>query len=138
MAMLKENAYMRIITGAAIAALLAVGILAAPAEAKTKKPPVVVFTQNGSGTAQTAVFKVPSSWNLAWTYDCSKSLGSTGNFIVSIYDFYGQKSQLDFDNQGVNQLGASGAGTEHYYSGGNKKYLKIVSECDWGVTVTKK
>jgi hypothetical protein len=94
-------------------------------------------TQNGSGTATTSSFKVPSSWNLGWSYDCSQNLGGQGNFIVDIYDDYGQKSQPDFDNQGINQLGAKGQGVEHYHSGGNSKFLKIGSECPWTVTVTK-
>lgn len=130
---------MRKVWAVLIAVVLALGLTAGTAEAAKKpKKTVVVFQQIGSGTAQTAVFKVPSTWNLTWSYDCTQFLGGRGNFIVSIYDFYGQNSQLDLDNQGVNQLGASGKGTEHYYSGGNKKYLKIVSECSWGVLVTKK
>lgn len=112
--------------------------MAGPAEAKKKpKPPVAVFTQTGQGTATTSSFKVPSNWDMIWSYDCS-AFGTTGNFFVTIYDDYGQDSTLDFDNQGVNQLGAGGKGVDHYHSGGNKKFLKVISECSWAVLVTKK
>jgi hypothetical protein len=94
-----------------------------------------IFTQAGTGTAQTATFKVPNNWDFAWHYDCS-NFGTSGNFSVQIYDYYGNNSQLDLDNQGVNQLGPSGTSTEHYHSGGNTKFLKIDSECAWTVTVT--
>jgi hypothetical protein len=103
----------------------------------TKAPAGPIFTQSGSGTATTSSFKVPSSWDLGWSYDCTQTFGGQGNFAVDIWDDYGQKSQTDFDNQGVNQLGANGSGTEHYHSGGNTKFLKILSECPWTVTVTK-
>lgn len=109
-----------------------------PATTTTTAPPGPLFTQTGSGTAQTATFKVPNNWNLAWTYDCTSTFGGTGNFIVEIYDYYpNSKSALDLDNQGVNQLGAQGKATDHYHSGGNTKYLSISSECPWTVTVTK-
>jgi hypothetical protein len=105
--------------------------------ATTKAPAGPIFTQSGTGTATTDKFKVPSDWNLAWHYDCSNFLGGSGNFIVTIYDYYGQNSQLDLDNQGVNQVGHGGDGVEHYHSGGNTKYFQINSECGWTVTVTK-
>jgi hypothetical protein len=109
---------------------------AAPPPA-TKAPAGPIFTQSGTGTATTDKFKVPSDWNLAWHYDCSNFPLGTGNFIVMIYDYYGQNSALDLDNQGVNQVGHGGDGVEHYHSGGNTKYFQINSECGWTVTVTK-
>jgi hypothetical protein len=102
----------------------------------TTAPAAAIFEQTGSGTANTANFRVPDDWDLAWTYDCSKFPGGTGNLIVMIYD-NDDGQQLDFDNQGVNQLGQNGAGTEHYHSGGNQKFLKVVSTCDWTIKVTK-
>jgi len=112
--------------------------------ATTKAAAGPIFTQNGSGTATTATFKVPNSWDLAWSYDCSGFPGGTGNFITTNYDLTGSAGgdaasggNIDFDNQGINQLGASGSGVEHYHSGGNTKYIKVVSLCGWTLTVTK-
>lgn len=96
-----------------------------------------IFTQSGTGTATTSSFKVPSTWDLAWSFDCSQNVINTGLFSVSIYDDYGQDSTLDFDNQGVNQSGAGTNGVEHYHSGGNTKFLKIIATCPWTVTVAK-
>jgi hypothetical protein len=117
---------------------------APPTAAPVTVPAGPIFTQTGSGTATTASFKVPNSWDMAWSYDCANFYGGSGNFIVSIYDLTGSAGgtassggSLDFDNQGLNQLGANGSGVEHYHSGGNTKYLKIISECNWTVTVTK-
>ena len=101
-----------------------------------------IFTQAGSGTATTASFKVPNNWDFAWTYDCS-NFGGQGNFATTNYDLTGaitgngNGGAIDFDNQGVNQLGARGSGVEHYHSGGNTKYIKVISECAWTITVTK-
>jgi hypothetical protein len=80
---------------------------------------------------------VPNDWDLAWHYDCSGFAAGTGNFIITIYDYYPGHAQPDFDNQGVNQLGAGGQSVEHYHSGVNTKYLEIVSECPWKLTITK-
>jgi Protein of unknown function (DUF2510) len=124
------------------------GAPAATPTAPPTAPPATVpagpiFTQTGSGTATTASFKVPNSWDMAWTYDCA-NFGTSGNFVVSIYDLTGSAGgteesggSVDFDNQGVNQLGANGSGVEHFHSGGNTKYLKVISECNWTLTVTK-
>jgi Protein of unknown function (DUF2510) len=113
-----------------------------PAAAPATAPAGPIFTQSGSGTATTATFKVPNNWDFAWTYDCSNA-GGTGNFITENWDYNGAVSgnrnggAMDLDNQGVNQLGPSGQGVEHYHSGGNTKYMKVNSECNWTLTVTK-
>jgi hypothetical protein len=87
---------------------------------------------------------VPNSWDFTWSYDCSNFPGGTGNFLTTNYDLTGSAGgtaasggNIDFDNQGVNQLGKLGNGVEHYHSGGNTKYIKVVSECNWTITVTK-
>ena len=103
----------------------------------TAAPAGPIFTQSGTGTATTGSFKVPSSWDLAWSFDCSQSVINTGLFNVQIYDDYGQNSQPDLDNQGINQTGAGTSGVEHYHSGGNTKFLKVIGSCPWTVTVTK-
>jgi hypothetical protein len=73
----------------------------------------------------------------AWRrFTAARAIEYSGNLIVMIYD-NDDGQQLDFDNQGVNQLGQNGAGTEHYHSGGNQKFLKVVSTCDWTIKVTK-
>ncbi len=112
--------------------------------ATTVAPAGPIFTQTGSGTATTASFKVPNQWNFTWSYDCTASSIGTGNFITANYDLTGSLGgnassggSLDIDNQGVNQVGPKGAGVEHYHSGGNTKYVKVISECPWTITVTK-
>jgi Protein of unknown function (DUF2510) len=116
-----------------------------PAATKTtaaRAPAGPIFTQSGSGTATTATFKVPNNWDFAWSYDCS-NWGSSGNFITENWDYNGAVSgngnggATDLDNQGVSQLGPGGQGVEHYHSGGNTKYMKVTSECNWTLTVTK-
>jgi len=96
-----------------------------------------IFALRQTGTATTSSFKVPSNWDLAWSYDCSRFLDGRGNFFVLIYDDDGQQSRLDIDNQSVSQLGRAGRGVEHYHSGDTTKFLKIASPCAWKVTVTK-
>lgn len=95
----------------------------------TPTPAGPIFQQTGSGGTTTAPFQAPSTWTLNWTYDCA-AFGSQGNFQVYVF----QGSSLDFSDNGPNQLGASGTGSTHFYSGGNL-HLEINSECDWTVAV---
>jgi hypothetical protein len=80
------------------------------------------ISASGSGSHSTQTFKVPSTWNLAWSYDCS-SFGGSGNFAVDVQGA---------DVLGVNELGNGGSGTESYHSGGTV-WLEIDSECSWQV-----
>jgi len=123
--------------------LLAVIVIVAVPIAKNVAPIPLgpIAKQSGSGSATIATFNVPNNWDLAWSYDCSK-LGTSGNFAITNYDYNGaitgngNGGAVDLDNQGINQHGNSGQGTEHYHSGGNK-YIKVISECAWTLTVTR-
>lgn len=101
----------------------------------TAAGPTVVFQKTGSGSATTESFGVKDEWALGWNYDCSK-FGNSGNFIVQISQPPGKVgvNVLSHD-QGVNQLGASGASVEHYHYGGTI-YLQVISECSWSIKVT--
>jgi hypothetical protein len=103
----------------------------------TTLPPPLIFQQSGSGTARTHVFEVPSDWDLGWVYDCSNFVGGQGSFIVEIYDYYGRRSKLDLDNRAINRFGTMGRGMQHFRSGGNKKFLKVASGCNWTLVTTK-
>jgi hypothetical protein len=92
--------------------------------------PQVLLDVSGSGTKQTQKFTTSGDWTLAYTYDCSSSLGGQGNFIVTIYNADGSP---DYNDTTVNQLGTSGSDTEYYYDSGTH-YLSIDSECSWHVT----
>lgn len=84
------------------------------------------ITGDGAHTSQ--VFTVPDEWVLAYSYDCS-AMGGQGNFQVDISNADGSLS----DNQGVNELAASGNTSQNYHSGGSL-YLQINSECHWHIT----
>jgi len=104
---------------------------AAPTTTTTAASPVptVVWTQSGSGQSSGAQFTIPSNakgWNEVWTYDCS-AFGSSGNFITTVNGFGGAAGTTD---QGVNELGANGSGTEHYYDTGTFS-IDVNSECNW-------
>jgi hypothetical protein len=93
----------------------------------------VLVNQSGSGQASLAQFAVSNpAWDLDWSYDCS-SFGQSGNFIV---DVMGSGSAADTTDSGVNQLGSSGQGVEHYYDQGTFQ-LVIDSECSWAVKVVE-
>ena len=102
-----------------------------PAASPVPSPsPQVLLNISGSGTKTTQKFTTSGDdWDLAWTYNCA-SFGGNGNFIVDIKKGDGTES----DNQGVNQLGAKGADTEHFHAGGTF-YLEVTSECSWTVKV---
>lgn len=86
---------------------------------------------SGSGIQNTRTFTVPASWQVQYSFDCS-SFGTSGNFIVSVYNVDGSPS---LDNiADVNRLSLSGNGTQYYYVGGTY-YLSVNSECDWSIAV---
>ena len=78
----------------------------------------------------TTQFHTPSTWHLNWHYDCS-SFGNSGNFIVDVKNADGS---TDFTASAVNQLGAGGDGTQHYFGDDGTHYLDVNSECAWTVT----
>ena len=88
----------------------------------------VLFSGSGSGIESTRPFTVPASakgWHVNWTYNCA-SFGMAGNFDFDVY----QGTQLDFNDNGPNQVGMKGSGTEHYYDTGTF-HLETNSECAW-------
>ncbi|MCM3922026.1 hypothetical protein ND748_10195 [Frankia sp. AiPs1] len=104
------------------------GAAAQQAPATTAAAPAVLLQEQGSGTKTTAQFTTAGAWTFDWTYDCS-AFGTQGNFAVIVTKDSGNK--LTTDN--VNQLGAKGASTEHFYDKGTF-HLEIISECAWTVT----
>jgi hypothetical protein len=90
----------------------------------------VLFSQSASGISSTTPFTVPAAakgWHVNWTYNCS-NFGSSGNFTFDVE----QGTSLDFNDEGPNELGANGSGTEHYYDTGTF-HLSVNSECTWTV-----
>lgn len=102
-----------------------------PTPAPVPVQPQTVMSISGSGSKSTQTFTVNDSWQMQWSYDCS-STGGQGNFQVFIFTGAGAMSE---DNEGVNQLGASGSDTEYYHTGGSY-YLEVNSECNWNIKVT--
>ncbi|WP_261562659.1 hypothetical protein [Frankia tisae] len=100
---------------------------AAQAPAITAAAPAALLQEQGSGTKNTAQFTTGGAWTLDWSYDCS-AFGGQGNFVVMVNKDSGDK--LTTDN--VNQLGAKGTSTEHFYDKGTF-HLQIISECAWTV-----
>jgi hypothetical protein len=98
-----------------------------------------LFFLGGTGNATTDQFRVPDDWDLTWHFDCGGRYSGQGSFVVTIYDVDSDDgSAVDTDNQGIMQIGRnSGAATEHYHSGGNKKFLEITSLCAWDVVITR-
>jgi hypothetical protein len=92
--------------------------------------PQVLLDLSGNGTKTTQKFTAGGDWDLNWSYDCS-NFGYQGNFIVMIYDGNGS---LSFSNTGINQLGMSDSGVEHYHNRGTY-YLVVNSTCSWKVQV---
>jgi hypothetical protein len=80
---------------------------------------------------------VPSSakgWDETYTYDCTSfDAVNGGNFITSITGFGGAQFTTD---SGVNELGVSGQGVEHYFDTGTFN-IAVDTECPtWTDTVT--
>jgi hypothetical protein len=98
-------------------------------KAEANEPnPVVLYKISGTGTDASPKFQAPDVWTLTWAYDCRKSLGGEGNFIVTLEGFEGVSPGV------VDQLGPRGAGTESIHGGGTG-YLTIISAgCGWSVT----
>lgn len=88
----------------------------------------VLLDKSGSGINTTPKFSAASDWQIVWSYDCA-SFGSSGNFIVTVYDADGSLSDV-----AVNELGAKGSDTTNEHQGGTY-YLQVNSECKWHVIV---
>src|SRR5450759_45859 len=91
----------------------------------------VTYTSAQIGSSgNTPQFSQSGNWTLAWSYNCSNR-GSAGNFIVHINQPPGD---LASDN-GPNELGMSGSGTDSYFDTGVFS-LSVNSGCDWSITVS--
>lgn len=88
------------------------------------------FSSSQTGlSGNTQQFSEATTWNLAWSYDCS-NIGQQGNFIVGIVQPPGDQSV----DQGPNELGTGGSGTDTYTDTGVFS-LAIISDCQWTITV---
>ena len=100
---------------------LTVTVLASPAGADS-----ATYSSSQIGTSgDTPSFNQSGPWTLSWSYNCA-GFGTTGNFIVNVNN--------SIADQGVNELGNGGSGTDYYYDSGTFS-LSVLSECDWSVTV---
>ena len=89
------------------------------------------YTSTQIGTSgDTPQFSQTGNWTMAWSYNCS-SFGSAGNFSVTVNQPSGDLTE---DN-GPNELGLSGSGTDYYTDTGAFS-LSVISECDWSITVS--
>lgn len=111
------------------AGLACVGFLVV-AQAEPAGADTVTFTSAGVGSSgTTASFNQSGPWTLSWTYSaCS---GGQSNFVVTVNQPPGDLANDD----GVNQLGGGGSGTDYYYDAGRFS-LGVVSECSWSITVS--
>jgi hypothetical protein len=95
-------------------------------QSSTSAEPHTVLNISGSGMQTTQKFAVSNDWDLKWSYNCS-NFGQKGNFAVMI------TSKPEAYEEGVNELGESGDGTDHLHGGNGVRYLEINSECSWNV-----
>jgi len=130
--------------GVALAAAKKATTTAVPTTAATTKAPVgTIFTATGHGSADTttATFSVPSTWDLDWSFNCSRASLGKGNFVVSVFAYFAQEWRLDPVNRGVNEIGRNEKGVEHYQApvGRSARHLEVFSEqgCTWTLTVTE-
>ena len=106
-------------------------ITVTPSGALPLSPPAT-FTSGQIGTSGSSPqFSVVGPWTMAWSYDCS-AFGSSGNFGVSVNEPSGDNA---FD-QGPNELGISGTGTDHYSDSGVFNLDINSTACSWSITVS--
>lgn len=90
----------------------------------------MIMRDHGTGIHSSRLFRVPSEWQLRWSFNC-RSSGGSGNFIVHV-----TKRSGDVQQYAVNELTTVDSGTEYMHQGGTF-YLDITSECNWNVSVTQ-
>ena len=76
-------------------------------------------------TGNTPSFSQGGAWIMTWSYNCS-AFGSKGNFIVNVNG--------SLSDNGTNESGMSGSGTDYYYDKGSFS-LAVISECAWTINV---
>ncbi|MFZ0886922.1 MAG: hypothetical protein WA005_00580 [Candidatus Binataceae bacterium] len=116
---------------ALLTVLTALAMGAGPSAAGKALPPArtLVWRAAGGGDHSTEKFSVTGDWDLDWQYDCS-SFGGSSVLIVKIMNPDGTQS----GNLGVDQMGRSDRGVEHYHIGGTY-YLHVLSPCRWHLEV---
>jgi hypothetical protein len=82
---------------------------------------------SGNGIKNTKQFTTGDSWTINYTYDCSGVYGGQGNFQVYVDYPTGDVAVNELGDKGASSSAETGAGVHS---------LKVVSECNWTVTVT--
>jgi hypothetical protein len=103
---------------------------ASPTPPPAPPKPKTIYTLKGKGIKKTAKFTTPDEWTLRYTYDCSKFLGGTGNFVVTENDGGGGLQDLL-----VNELDKKGNDSVPQHNDSGEHYLEVNSECSWTITV---
>lgn len=105
-----------------------------PQPTDTPEPtPRVLFTFTGNGSHNTKTFTLSDNnyggFDVRWSYDCRKTFGGSGNFIVTLK----QGSNVDFL---MNELDTHGSGTDTEYAiTSGAMHFEVVSECRWTLRV---
>jgi hypothetical protein len=93
----------------------------------------------GAGGQTTEVFTVDGDWDLAWSYDCSSSLGNQFpkldqcDFFLTVKQM--SDCQVSLQNHGITQHSAKNQGVAHYHAGGTF-YFVVEAYGSWTITVT--
>jgi hypothetical protein len=93
----------------------------------TSKPKPTLWDEQGSDTAASPGFRAPSTWRIAWSFDCTnfRKLGG-GNFKITGTGAFGRVDIQEYD------VKASGTRT---FTGGGFGHLLVDSVCRrWHVT----
>ena len=91
----------------------------------------MLLDHSGTGNAS-ATFVATSSWDLRWSYDCSRN-GGTGIFVV---DVYGADRTPDFKHPGVSEQGDRDSAVYRVPESG-RFYLDVTTTCSWTLKVTE-
>lgn len=93
-----------------------------------------VYTFAGGTGVATPLFTVPSSWTIAYTYDCSASQATSGSpdFSVNIW-----QPSAPSDNQELSvelgQATVAGGAMDYMYQQAGTYYAEVTSGCPWTV-----
>jgi len=82
------------------------------------------LSAKGVGDSTSEKFSFPGTWQLTWSYTCSKG---SAPFTLGVDDSDGFAI-----GHGVSSTGGSGNGVLHY-PGGNNLIVKIITSCTWSV-----
>lgn len=117
----------------------AVFALALAACGQTGPRPPVVDLDSGSHAITTGPFQVPGTWDVKYSWDCSKQhsegLKSLDRLELDVYN--SDDDSTAFETPVINGTGSSGGSTVHYQRGG-WYYINIACPCDWRLQVIDK